>query len=140
VSHETVYELIGEAAFLVLPSQCYENFPRVVIEAFAKGTPVIVSRLGAMAEIVDDGCTGLNFKPGDPEDLAGKVRSILADPLRLTRMRQAARRKFDESFTADANHKILMAIYERAIGGRSSACSGEVDIGSPTRTCATRRL
>jgi glycosyltransferase involved in cell wall biosynthesis len=118
VPHETVYELIGKAAFLLLPSQCYENFPRVVIEAFAKGTPVIVSRLGAMAEIVDDGCTGLNFKPGDPEDLAGKVRSILADPPRLTRMRQAARQKFDENFTADANHKILMAIYERAIGGR----------------------
>jgi glycosyltransferase involved in cell wall biosynthesis len=119
VSHETVYELVGDAAFLVLPSQCYENFPRVVIEAFAKGTPVIVSRLGAMAEIVEDGRTGLHFDPGDPEDLAGKVRSILADPLKLKRMRQAARDTFDEHFTADTNHKILMAIYERAINGRS---------------------
>jgi glycosyltransferase involved in cell wall biosynthesis len=118
VSHETVYELVGEAAFLVLPSQCYETFARVVMEAFAKGTPVIVSKLGAMAEIVDDGRTGLHFKPGDPEDLAGKVRSILADPLRLTRMRQAARQTFDQNFTADANHKILMAIYERAMSGR----------------------
>jgi glycosyltransferase involved in cell wall biosynthesis len=118
VSHDRVYELVGEAAFLVLPSQCYENFPHVVIEAFARGTPVIVSGLGAMAVIVDDGCTGLHFKPGDPEDLAGKVRSILADPLRLTRMRQAARQTFDQNFTADANHKILMAIYERAVSGR----------------------
>jgi glycosyltransferase involved in cell wall biosynthesis len=119
VSHETVYELVGDAAFLVLPSQCYENFPRVVIEAFAKGTPVIVSRLGAMAEIVEDGRTGLHFDPGDPEDLAGKVRSMLADPLKLKRMRQAARDTFDEHFTADTNHKILMAIYERAINGHS---------------------
>jgi len=119
VSHETVYELVGDAAFLVLPSQCYENFPRVVIEAFAKGTPVIVSKLGAMAEIVEDGRTGLHFDPGDPEDLAGKVRSILADPLKLKRMRQAARDTFDEHFTADTNHKILMAIYERAINGHS---------------------
>ena len=84
----------------------------------AKGTPVIVSKLGAMAEIVDDGRTGLHFKPGDPEDLAGKVRSILADPLRLARMRLAARQTFDQNFTADANHKILMAIYERAMSGR----------------------
>jgi len=118
VSHETVYELVGEAAFLVLPSQCYENSPRVVIEAFARGTPVIVSGLGAMAEIVDDGRTGLHFKPGDPEDLAGKVRSILADPAKLQRMRQAARQIFDQNFTADANHAILMAIYERAIDSR----------------------
>lgn len=36
---ETVFSLLGEAAFLVLPSQCYENFPRVIIEAFSKGTP-----------------------------------------------------------------------------------------------------
>lgn len=115
VSHETVYDLIGEAAFLILPSQCYENFPRVVIEAFAKGTPVIVSKLGAMAEIVDDGRSGLHFKPGDPEDLAGKVRSILADPLKLKGMRQAARSTFDRSFTADTNHKSLMAIYELAL-------------------------
>ena len=49
--------------FLVLPSQCYETFARVAMEAFAKGTPVIVSKLGAM---VDDGRTGLHFKPGDP--------------------------------------------------------------------------
>jgi glycosyltransferase involved in cell wall biosynthesis len=113
-----VYTLVGEAMFLVLPSQCYENFPRVVIEAFAKGTPVIASKLGGMAEIVDDGRTGLHFKPGDSADLVEKVRSILADPLKLTRMRQAARHDFDQYFTAGANHKSLMAIYERALSGR----------------------
>jgi glycosyltransferase involved in cell wall biosynthesis len=119
VPQATVYHLVGKAACLILPSQCYENFPRVVIEAFAKGTPAIVSRLGAMAEIVDDGRNGLHFKPGDPMDLAEKVGRMLADPFKLKRMRQAARKKFDENFTADANHKILMAIYERAIEGRS---------------------
>jgi glycosyltransferase involved in cell wall biosynthesis len=115
---EAVYTLVGEAAFLVLPSQCYENFPRVVIEAFAKGTPVIASKLGGMAEIVDDGRTGLHFKPGDPADLAMKVRSILADPLKLARLRQAARQRFDQCFTADVNHKSLMAIYKKALSGR----------------------
>jgi glycosyltransferase involved in cell wall biosynthesis len=119
ISHESVYELIGQAAFLILPSQCYENFPRVVIEAFATGTPVIASKLGAMAEIVADGYNGLLFKPGDPGDLARKVGDILADPARLAQMRQAARKTFDQHFTADANHKILMAIYERATSGRS---------------------
>jgi glycosyltransferase involved in cell wall biosynthesis len=119
VPHDTVYELVGEAAFLVLPSQCYETFARVVIEAFAKGTPVIVSQLGAMAELVDNGRTGLHFQPGNPEDLVGKVRSVLANPAKLERMRQAARRTFDDNFTADANHRVLMAIYERALSARS---------------------
>jgi glycosyltransferase involved in cell wall biosynthesis len=115
---EAVYELVGAATLLTLPSQCYENFPRVLIEAFAKGTPVVASRLGAMAEIVADGRTGLLFNPGDPADLAGKVRSILADLPRLARMRRAARQEFEENFTADTNHGILVAIYERALAGR----------------------
>jgi len=72
---EAVYTLVGEATFLALPSQCYENFPRVVIEAFAKGTPVIASKLGGMAEIVDDGRTGLHFKPGDAADLARRCEA-----------------------------------------------------------------
>jgi glycosyltransferase involved in cell wall biosynthesis len=118
LSLEDVYKLVGEAAFLVLPSQCYENFPRVVIEAFAKGTPVIVSKLGAMAAIVDDGRTGLHFKPGDPVDLAATVRRILADPLELARMRQAARLEFDQKFTADSSYRSLMAIYRRALSDR----------------------
>jgi glycosyltransferase involved in cell wall biosynthesis len=118
---ETVYTLVGDATVLVLPSQCYENFPRVVIEAFAKGTPVIASNLGAMAEIVDDGRTGLHFEAGNPANLAEKLRSVLADPPKLARMRQAARQDFDQYFTADVNHKSLMAIYETALGARLQA-------------------
>jgi glycosyltransferase involved in cell wall biosynthesis len=71
-----------------------------------------------MAAMVDDGRTGLYFKPGNPADLAAKVRQILADPLQLARMRHAARQEFNRNFTADANHKRLMAIYEQALGGR----------------------
>jgi glycosyltransferase involved in cell wall biosynthesis len=118
---DAVYALMGQATFLIVPSQCYENFPRVVIEAFAKGTPVIASKLGAMAEIVADGRTGLHFRPGDPVDLAAKVRQIVADPLDLARMRQAARQEFDRAFTVDANYKTLMAIYEEALSGQPGA-------------------
>jgi glycosyltransferase involved in cell wall biosynthesis len=115
-----VYALVGEATFLVLPSQCYENFPRVLIEAFAKGTPVIASRLGAMAEIVDHGRTGLHFNPGDPTDLASKVRQLLAEPQQLVRMRLAARQEFNTRFGAEANHKVLMGIYARALNGSAA--------------------
>jgi glycosyltransferase involved in cell wall biosynthesis len=115
---EDVYAVVGEATFLVLPSQCYETFGRVAMEAFAKGTPVIASKMGAMAEIVDDGRTGLHFNTGDPVDLAAKVRQILAERTVLVQMRQAARQAFDRNFTADSNHKTLMAIYEKALSAR----------------------
>jgi glycosyltransferase involved in cell wall biosynthesis len=120
---DAVYDAIGEATTLVLPSQCYENFPRVIVEAFAKGTPVLASSHGAPAMIVNNGHTGLLFRPGDPVDLAGKVESILADPIRLSHMRQAAREEFVRHFTAEANHKTLMAIYEKALGGRGRTSS-----------------
>jgi len=109
------YEIIGNATVLVLPSECQETFARVAMEAYAKGTPVIASGLGAMAEMVENGRNGLHFDPGNPADLAEKVRTLIADPARLARMRKAAREKFDRHFTADANHRLLMSIYERAV-------------------------
>ena len=51
-SHERALELIGHARLLVMPSVWYETFGRTLIEAFAKGTPVLASRMGAMCEIV----------------------------------------------------------------------------------------
>jgi glycosyltransferase involved in cell wall biosynthesis len=114
VSHESVYDLIGGAAFLILPSRCYENAPRVVVEAFAKGTPVVLPGHGAMAEIVD-GRNGVCFAPGDAEDLAAKVRCLFGGTPALKEMRRAARETFDRNFTAEANHEALMAIYARAI-------------------------
>jgi glycosyltransferase involved in cell wall biosynthesis len=123
---EAVYSSIGEATFLLAPSGCYENFPRVLIEAFAKGTPVVASRLGAMAEIVDDGRTGLLFNPGDPEDLADKVRGLLADPGKLAQMRLAAREEFARFFTAEVNHQRLVSIYKQAIDARAAALASRV--------------
>lgn len=113
---EAIFPLMGEAAFLVLPSRCYETFGRVIVEAYAKGTPVVASKLGAMAELVDDGRTGLHFKSGDPIDLAEKVRRLMGNPLELTRMRQAARQEFLQKFNAEANYQALMTIYEQATG------------------------
>src|SRR5262249_41384831 len=99
--------------------QCYEGFPRVVAEAFATGTPVVASRLGAMAEIVDHGRTGLHFKPGDPNDLAAKVRQLLADHSQTDRMREAARGDYEQKYTVTANYRILLGIYEQVLAGAS---------------------
>src|SRR5262249_43611883 len=106
---DVVYRLIGDAACMVLPSQCYENFPRVAVEAMAKGTPVIASRMGAMAEIIDHGRVGLNFTPGDSADLAKQVRRLVSEP---HQMRVASRREYEEKYTAEANFQMMMAIYD----------------------------
>ena len=113
-----VYALMGEAMFLVFPSRWYETFGLVVIEAFAKGTPVIAANIGAIAELVDSGRTGLHFRPGDAEDLTAKVEWVLANPAKLSQMRREARAEFETKYTAEKNYQKLMEIYERVLSRR----------------------
>ncbi|UOA08557.1 glycosyltransferase family 4 protein [Methylobacter sp. S3L5C] len=108
-------ELMQQAAFLVLPSEWYEGFPLVLVEAFAHGLPVLASNLGSMADIIKDGETGLLFTPGDPEDLASKVKWLLANPLKAQTLGDNARRTFLEKYTAEQNYTELMAIYQDAM-------------------------
>jgi glycosyltransferase involved in cell wall biosynthesis len=107
-----LFQLLGAAKLLIFPSKWYETFGRVVVEAFACGTPVIASNLGAMAELMEHGHTGLLFETGNPEDLAAKVRWLLARPKLMAEMRQAARAEFEAKYTATANYHKLMAIYQ----------------------------
>lgn len=102
------------AAYLVLPSLCGENFPRTIAEAYSCGLPVIASRLGAMAELVDDGETGLLFEVGNARDLADKLAWAEAHPQEMLRMGRAARQRYLERYTPEQNHQELMAIYRRA--------------------------
>jgi glycosyltransferase involved in cell wall biosynthesis len=116
---EEVKTLLSEAMFLVVPSQCYETFGRVVVEAFANGTPVIASGLGALAELVDPGRTGLLFQPGDCVDLATQIGHLLATPFALDQMRRDAREEYERKYTAESNYEHLMAIYKRTVNGKS---------------------
>ncbi|HEX8520635.1 MAG TPA: glycosyltransferase family 4 protein [Tepidisphaeraceae bacterium] len=117
--HE-VYEHIGRATMLIFPSECYETFGRVAIEAFAKGTPVIASNHGAPADVVDQNRTGLLFKPGDAADLALNVHALLNDPQKLAKMRIEARREFEAKYTSERAYQQLMEIYNRAIASRKT--------------------
>jgi glycosyltransferase involved in cell wall biosynthesis len=103
------------ARYLVLPSICYENSPRTIVEAFACGMPVIASRLGALMEIVDEGVTGLLFTPGNAKDLAAKIAWAESHPEEMARMGRAARAEYEMKYTPERNHELLMDIYEDAI-------------------------
>ncbi len=113
-SHEEVFALMRSASFLLFPSEWYEGFPMTIAEAFACGLPVVASQLGAMAEIVEDGRTGLLFEPGNPEDLAARVEWAWAHPQEMRRMGRAARQEFEQKYTAEKNYQMLVQIYELA--------------------------
>ncbi len=108
---ERVMEMMGQATCLVFPSTWYEGLPRTIVESFAKGTPVIASDLGAMADLIDHGRTGLKFCPGDAADLAQQVEGLMAGSNQLNQMRQAARSEYEQKYTADRAYEALMRIY-----------------------------
>jgi glycosyltransferase involved in cell wall biosynthesis len=103
------------ALSLVVPSIWYENFPRTIVEAFAAGLPVIASRIGALADIVTEGQTGLLFNAGDSEDLASKMAWAQAHPAEMAAMGVRARAQYEREFSAEVNHRMLLNIYQEAI-------------------------
>lgn len=107
--------LMRGAAFLLFPSEWYENSPVVICEAFAAGTPVVASEIGAVAELVEAGRTGLHFRPGDADDLAAKAAWAWAHPERMQEMGLEARREYERKYTAEQSYRALMAIYEKAM-------------------------
>ena len=107
--------LMKRAIFLLFPSEWYEGFPNTLLEAFACGLPVIASKLGSMAEIVEDGVTGLHFEPGNPVDLADKINWLIEHPDNCLHMGKNARQVFLEKYTAEKNYESLMNIYQKSI-------------------------
>lgn len=110
-----VLQRLSSAAFLVLPSACYEGFPRTLVEAYACGVPVIASRHGSLKELVHEGRTGLLFEPGDAAGLVKCIRWAQAHPEAMLDMGRAARAEYELRYTPQRNHEQLTAIYRRAI-------------------------
>ena len=121
LAQAAVREEMSGAIALVLPSIWYENFPRTLVEAFACGLPVIASRIGALAELVVEGVTGLLFEPGDPGDLAAKLRWAQEHAMEMAAMGLRARLWFEENFTPERNYGQLMDIYRVAQMGNVGA-------------------
>jgi glycosyltransferase involved in cell wall biosynthesis len=114
-SMDDVYSLVGEAKFLIMPSIWHEPFGLSMIEAFAKGTPVIASRIGAMSEIVRHNQTGFLFNPGDAGALAEIIQQAINQSKLLGQMRKAARAEYESKYSPDSNYEQLVKIYELAI-------------------------
>lgn len=113
--HSEVLAAMGDAAMVIAPSLCYETFGLSVMESFAMGTPVVASRIGSLAELVEDDRNGKLFRPGDPGDLATKVQELLLQSDSLATYRANARRTFEEKFTLESHLHQLNSIYSEVL-------------------------
>jgi glycosyltransferase involved in cell wall biosynthesis len=121
--HDVPGVLTGARA-LVVPSQWYEPAPKVVLEAYAAGVPVIASRMGGMTELISDDVSGYLVDPGDTNAWADAARRLEDDATSL-RLGEGARRLWQDHYSPDSGLKELEFVYHEAIelnrasGGRS---------------------
>jgi len=108
-------DFYGRARLLVLPSTCFEVFPLVLAEAMAHGLPAVASRIGGLPEIVEDGVTGLLFRPGDAGDLAAKIRLLWEDANLCRRMGAAARDTAAREYSGEVHFVRVMKAYGQAM-------------------------
>lgn len=113
---EELNRLIQQAAFVIVPSEWYENNPLTIIESMTLGTPVIGSRIGGIPELIEENKTGFLFRAGSAAELSeaiGKARGL--DAARYQAMTEATQVFARENFSKEAHYQRLMQIYESAL-------------------------
>lgn len=118
---DAIHGLLQGAALAIVPSPVYESFGRVVVEAFAAGTPVLAPDHGSPGVLISDGVTGWTYRFDGDDALHHKLTELLADPHPGAALRPAARSAFEERFTEDANYTQLIAAYDRARATHANA-------------------
>jgi len=109
-----VPDLLSAADLFVLSSR-QEGFPITILEAMAAGRPVVATRVGGCAEAVLDGRTGLVVPPDDPDELAGAILRVLADPGLAEAMGEAGRARVQAEFTVERMVERHLSVYAQLL-------------------------
>jgi len=109
-------EFLRSSAFLILPSECYEQMPSAILEAFACGKPVIAADLGSIPYIIEDGKNGLLYKVGDATDLAKKADFLFGNPEMMARMGKYARHLIENRYSPASGRQALVDIFHKIAG------------------------
>jgi len=119
VPHTLVPAVLQHIDVLVLPSR-YEDLPSVLIEAMAAGVPVVASRVGGTADLVQHDVNGLLVPSREPAELAAAISRLLRHPAQARRLAEAARRTA-QAYTWPVLARRVLDVYRNAVqpGARS---------------------
>jgi glycosyltransferase involved in cell wall biosynthesis len=102
------------ACHLVVLASFSEGVPVVLMEALAHGRPVVATRVGGVPELVTDGISGRVVSPGDAQELAEAIESVLADPACAAEMGRRGSSKVDKEFNEVISAGKLKELFESA--------------------------
>ena len=103
--------LIRESGFVVVPSLWHENFPYVILEAFAHGKAVVGAHRGGIPELVLDGERGFTYEATDARALSEKLDQMHSSPALQQKLGLAARAFVEEEFGDAQFYRSLNEIY-----------------------------
>jgi glycosyltransferase involved in cell wall biosynthesis len=112
---ESVIAAMKDAAFLVFPSECYEGFPMVVLEAMATGLPILASRRGALPEILEGGKAGLLVAPEERGSWGRALSWAIDNPEQLSALGRHARSVYETRYTPEVGYRLLSGVYQRTL-------------------------
>jgi glycosyltransferase involved in cell wall biosynthesis len=116
---ERKVRLLAEADVLMLPTYHLEGLPYALLEGMAAGLVPIVTRVGAIPDVVQQDVHGLFVPPRDPQTLAGALEALAADRAALERMSAASRERVSTYYSVERVAGDFTALYRRLAG----ACS-----------------
>lgn len=119
----------ARASCFCLPSY-NEGLPMSMLEAMARGVPVIATRVGAIPEAVDDRRDGLLYEAGDIPGLTSLIQKLLDDPVRTESIGYAGRQRLIRDFTLEKSCKLLLSIYCDLMQNKCRACP-EFSVNGP---------
>jgi glycosyltransferase involved in cell wall biosynthesis len=138
VSDDELPKLIRSADLLVSAAR-YEPVGLAAIRAMACGVPVIATSVGSYADAVIDGTSGMLVPPSRPEMLGGRLRDLLATPMRLAAFGIAACDRATSRYSWERIATETLTVYERSIGltaPESTSAEPETDTETDTETSA----
>lgn len=111
-------EILRDARALLLPSIWYEAQPRIILEAYAAGVPVIASEIGGLPELVTDGVTGFTVPAQDAEAWTRALNRLRDDEV-AKRLGNKARARWRKHYSPESGLQNLMHAYD-AVAPRMS--------------------
>lgn len=115
VEREEIKYAYACADLVLVPSICFDSFPRIVLEAMAAGRPVVGTCFGGASEIIADGVTGYVVNPFNIEKMAEKILDILNDPQKKERFGNAGRERVETDFNSRDKVNMLLADYRELL-------------------------
>lgn len=117
-------ELLDRCSIFCLPSK-NEAMPVSLLEAMSNGLAAVVTPVGGMLDIVDDGMTGRFVNPGDENSLADTLCDLIENEDVRARMAESGRQKVINSFSMDATVNRVLSLYSKVLSERGGHEWGE---------------